>query len=213
MTRGNLLPVALERAMDLKTFATEALADYKTTAALAPSSNHLAQAMLAPVPLRSAKTVVELGAGTGVMTRALLDSLPRHATLVVFEISQRFYTHLRERFSDRRLVLLNSDAENVYDELRRRGLRRVDGVISSLGLGFMSEEQRHSLLGGLTPFLGSKGVFTQYQYIHGMQFNDGRLRRFSVEPLLRQYFRSVESRIVWRNLPPAFVYACRMPIA
>lgn len=213
MTRGNLLPLARERAMILKTFATEALADYKTTAAVAPSSSHLAQAMLEPVPLRWARTVVELGAGTGVMTQALLDSMPRHATLIVFEISHRFYTYLQQKFSDPRLVLLNSNAENVYQELRRRGLSRVDGVVSSLGLSFMSDDQRHALLSGLVPFLDDKGVFTQYQYIHGMQFVNGRLQRFSVEPLLRRYFGSVESRIVWRNLPPAFVFACRKTAA
>jgi hypothetical protein len=27
--------------------------------------------------------------------------------------------------------------------------------------------------------------------------------------LLRRHFRSVQRRIVWRNLPPAFVFMCR----
>jgi len=38
--------------MSFKTFAVEALANYKTTGAVAPSSRYLARAMLSPLTLR-----------------------------------------------------------------------------------------------------------------------------------------------------------------
>src|SRR5713226_5458183 len=86
-----------ERAMSLKTFAAEALADFPTIAAVAPSSSHLARAMLEPLPLGKASTVVELGAGTGVITGALLDVLPGPATLLAFEINRRFFSYLTRK--------------------------------------------------------------------------------------------------------------------
>jgi phosphatidylethanolamine/phosphatidyl-N-methylethanolamine N-methyltransferase len=195
--------------MNLKMFAEEALADFSKTAAISPSSPQLAAAMLDPLPLAGARVVVELGAGTGVMTRMLLDQLPPQATLLVFEINLRFYNYLKSHFSDPRLVLIHTSAENMDLELRQRGYLEVDAVVSSLGLGCMSERERQLLFERLVPFVHDRTVFTQFQYIHGLQCANGRLRRFNLRPLLSRYFASVQSKLIWRNLPPAFVFSCR----
>ena len=195
--------------MSLRMFAEEALADFSTTAAIAPSSHHLAAAMLKALPLARTRVAVELGAGTGAITQALLAELPPSATLVVFEINPRFYNYLKARFSDPRLVLIHSSAENVDRELEQRGYFQVDAVASSLGLGLMSDRERHTLFDRLLPFMHDRAVFTQYQYIHALQCENGRVRRLDLRPLLDQYFSFVESRLVWRNLPPAFVFSCR----
>jgi phosphatidylethanolamine/phosphatidyl-N-methylethanolamine N-methyltransferase len=195
--------------MSLRMFAEEALADFSTTAAIAPSSPHLAAAMLKPLPLARARVAVELGAGTGVITRALLAALPPLATLVVFEINPRFYNYLKTHFSDPRLVLIQSSAENLDRELEQRGISQVDAVASSLGLGLMPDRERHTLLDRLLPFVHDQAVFTQYQYIHALQCEKGRVRRLDLRPLLDQYFGSVQSKLIWRNLPPAFVFSCR----
>jgi phosphatidylethanolamine/phosphatidyl-N-methylethanolamine N-methyltransferase len=195
--------------MSLRMFAEEALADFSTTAAISPSSHHLAAAMLRPLPLARARVVVELGAGTGAITRALLAELHPLATLVVFEINPRFYNYLKAHFSDPRLVLIHSNAENLDRELQQRGYHEVDAVASSLGLGLMPDRERHTLFDRLLPFLHDRAVLTQYQYIHALQCEKGRVRRLDLRPLLGQYFASVHSKLVWRNLPPAFVFSCR----
>ena len=194
--------------MNLKTFVAEAFTDFSTVAAISPSSRFLATAMLEPLVLAKSRVVLELGAGTGAITHALLDQLSPDATLLVFEINPRFFECLRRSISDPRVVLINSSVETLDAELRRRGLHRVDAVVSSLGLAFMPERQRHALFERLVPFLHAGSVFTQFQYIHGMQFQEGRLRRLDLRTLLHRYFASVQMRIVWRNLPPAFVFAC-----
>jgi phospholipid N-methyltransferase len=195
--------------MSLRTFVAEALLNFPTVAAISPSSSYLAAAMLEPLALARTSVALEFGAGTGVITRALLEQLPPHATLLVFEINPRFFDCLRQSISDPRVVLINSSAEHLDLELRRRGIKQVDTVTSSLGLAFMPERDRQALFQRLAPFLHPKSVFTQFQYIHGLQFVSGRLCRFDLRPLLDQYFNSVQSKIVWRNLPPAFVFTCR----
>jgi phosphatidylethanolamine/phosphatidyl-N-methylethanolamine N-methyltransferase len=195
--------------MSLKMFAEEALADFSTTAAISPSSPQLAAAMLEHLPLAGARVVVELGAGTGVITRALLNEMPAQATLLVFEINLRFYNYLKTHFSDPRLVLIHASAEHVDLELRQRGYSEVDAIASSLGLGLMSEHERQVILERLLPFVHDRTVFTQYQYIHALQCKNGRLRRLDLRPLLGLYFKSVRSKLIWRNLPPAFVFSCR----
>ncbi len=199
--------------MNLRTFVGEALTDFNTVAAVAPSSKHLAAAMLEPLRLEKARVALELGAGTGAITHALLERLPPRATLVVFEINRRFFACLQRNISDPRAILVNASAENLDVELGRLGLQQVDAVASSLGLAFLPDPRRHALFQRLAPFLHGESAFTQYQYIHGMQFVKGRLHRLHLRPLLNRYFGSVQSRIVWRNLPPAIVFTCQAPAA
>ena len=190
-------------------FVAEALADFGTVGAIAPSSRYLTRAMLQPLSLETAKVAVELGPGTGVMTRALLRALPRDATLLAFEINYRFTRHLMATVSDPRLIVINAPAEALGKELKRRGYARADAILSSLALGFMSKQQRQQVLGEASGALSDAGIFTQYQYLHCLQFSDWHLRKLDLSRLLAQYFRSVERKIIWPNLPPAFVFACR----
>ena len=195
--------------MNPAAFVAEALADFGTVGAIAPSSRYLTRAMLRPLPLKNARAVVELGPGTGVMTRALLDLLPSDATLLAFEINSRFTRHLRSTISDSRLALIHAPAQALKEELSRRGYRRVDAVLSSLAMGLMSDRERHALLREISIYLKKKGTFTQYQYLHGLQLRDRQLSKFDMSGLLGRYFRSVQRKIIWRNLPPAFVFTCR----
>lgn len=198
---------------DLTTFAREAVTDFRTVGAVAPSSRYLAQAMLGPLPLEKARIVVEVGPGTGAMTRALLKRIPRGATLLAFEINPRFLRYLKASISDPRLTVVNASAETLEEEVHDRGYKRVDAVVSSLALGFMPARQRRAFLGALGGLLGEEGVFTQYQYFHRLQMKNGHVRRFNLVRLLNRYFSSVKQRIIWRNLPPAFVFACRGPLS
>jgi len=168
--------------------------------------------MLGPLPLKKASTVVEVGPGTGVITRALLERLPFDATLLAFEINPRFSRLLKSTVPDTRLSLINTSAEKLSEELHGRGIYDVDAVVSSLALGMMPAWQRRHFLCGVCSLLSEKGVFTQYQYIHSMQvMRNGHLKRFDLEKMLRRYFRSVQRKMIWRNLPPAFVFICKSP--
>jgi phosphatidylethanolamine/phosphatidyl-N-methylethanolamine N-methyltransferase len=199
---------AARELRSFKTFVFAAVSAFQRIASIAPSSRHLAHAMLEGFPIETARTVVELGAGTGAITRVLLERLPRHATLLAFEINPELINCLKESFSDPRLVLVNSSAENLGHVLRRRGYDRVDAVVSSLSLRFMPDDRQRLLLEALDPFIDEKSVFTQYQYIHGLRFENGKAQRHSSLPILNQHFDSVRCRTIWRNLPPARVFTC-----
>ena len=155
---------------------------------------------------------MEVGPGTGVMTQALLNRMPADATLLAFEINSRFSRYLKLNVADPRLEVINASAEMLRKEVRRRGYERVDAVVSSLALGLMTDWQRRAFLNELGSLLGEAGVFTQYQYFHGLQVRNGQVGRFNLMLLLRRYFRSVQRSIIWRNLPPAFVFECREPL-
>ncbi len=197
--------------MSLSVFASQALADFQSTAAIAPSSKFLAEAMAEPLPLARADVVLEFGPGTGVMTRELLDAMPRTAKLLAFEVNPKFVEFLRRRVHDPRLEVIPCGAEEACHEMRRRGYRRADAVLSSLGLTMMGEQFVAKLFRELRPVLDSGSVFTQFQYVHRVHLEDGRPVYCDVRQILRRHFQSVDRRMIVRNLPPAFVYECRLP--
>ncbi len=160
--------------------------------------------------MERAVRVVELGPGTGVFTRQLLNEMPSQGRLLAFEINQTFTDHLHENLPDPRLEIITTCAGSAGDELRRRGWNRVDAVVVSLGFGFMSDEKVHEIFAGLTPFMDDNSVLSLFQYAHQMKYLDGRLSRFDVSDLLAEHFRRIDRHTVWRNLPPAFVFSCRV---
>ena len=196
--------------MPLNEFSLQAVSDFKQTAAIRPSSRFLVDAMLEPLPVSEAQYVVELGPGTGVFTRQLLKRMSKDSKLLAFEINPKFTDYLSRNFSDSRLEILNSCAGSVGDELIRRRWSRVDVVVTSLGFGLMSNEKIHEIFTGLMPFMDRNSMLSLFQYVHQMKYLDGRISRFDVSTLLSKYFRHIDRRTVLRNLPPAFIFTCRV---
>lgn len=196
--------------MGIATFAAQAISEFQSTAAIAPSSRFLAEAMVKPLPLDRARTVVELGPGTGVMTEELLEQLPYDAKLLAFEINPRFVEYLQINLPDPRLEVVQCGAERADVELERRGIGKVDAILSSLGLSLLPEPLVHEIFERLLPHLAPDGVFTQFQYVHRIRMQDGLPEYFDAAKLLERYFPVVRRRMIVRNLPPAFVYDCRL---
>ena len=198
--------------MSVVTFLRNAIADYKNTASLVPSSRHLAQVMVRPLCGKAPRVVVEFGPGTGVITRELLRLMPDDGTLFAFEISPRFVTYLRETIPDLRLQVVQAGAETAAAELSYRGIEQVDGVVSSLGISFMDTGSVDAIFRPLLPHLGTNGTITQFQYVTAAWGSMAGVFSISMRAVMKRYCRCVQSTCVWLNLPPAFVItgrACR----
>jgi phospholipid N-methyltransferase len=174
------------------------------TSAIVPSSPWLAERMIEDLRLEQARVVVELGAGTGAFTRAILKELHPTAIFLVVEINPVFAGHLKRRFP--RVNVVNDSAERLGEHLQTLGQTSADCVLSGLPwAGFKLDEQKRllaSVIGALRP----GGYMTTYAYNHVAWLSGGRRFR----KLLRSSFSRVETtRTEWRNLPPAFVYRCR----
>ena len=202
--------------MSKAAFVQEALADFHTTASVTPSSRYLARAMVKALDLAKAKVVVEFGPGTGVMTRELLAAAPEDAQILAFEINTRFVDDLRTEIKDPRLEVIAAGAETASAEFQRRGYARVDAVLSSLGFGMMPENLSREILRDFMPFLDKQSAFTQFQYLQGLRWRQnngngrGKVEFFNLQAFLGEYFPTVQTSIVWRNLPPAKVFSCRL---
>ena len=123
-----------------------------------PSGMPLARSMAAFAPRKGDGLVVELGAGTGTVTRQLLDAGIAPRRLVVVEQSPVMVSLLRERFPQ--LAILEADARWLADCLPRD--RQVDCIVSSLPLLSLNERVRNQIISAMFEVLHEGGLLIQY---------------------------------------------------
>ena len=107
---------------------------------LVPSSDNLGHAMSGWLPSDPADLVLELGPGTGSITRSLLEHGVPPERLVAIEMSPRLSGLLMRRFPG--IHVIQGDAQEMERLLRPHtsNARRVGTVVSSLPLIHFSEE-------------------------------------------------------------------------
>lgn len=164
--------------------------------AVCASSRWLAREIAVHVPAGDG-LVVELGAGTGIVTDALLSKRGVSPDrLIVIERSEAFVRHLRRRFPG--IAVICGDAAQL-DELLPRD-RHIDALISSLPLRSLSQPLRRRIIDQWAQALDQDSVLIQYTY-------DIRWQTHTCA--CDQSFVVHDSRIVWANLPPARVLLAR----
>ncbi|MEU2682604.1 methyltransferase domain-containing protein [Streptomyces hygroscopicus] len=169
------------------------------TGAVAASSRRLAYAMTEGIGLEQARTVVELGPGTGVFTDAVLARLASDARLVAVELNPVLAARLSATRRDTRLTVVQGSAA----ELAVVASGPVDAVVSGLPWTVMPQNQRGYILDAVTEVLAPGGRFTTFAYLHAAWTPPAR--HFTAE-LACRFDRLERSKTVWANLPPAFVH-------
>ena len=176
-------------------FLSAWLRNPRQTGALLPSGNDLAQAMAAQVDVR-ARTVVELGPGTGVITNALMARLAPTARLFLLEKDVRLHAQLRNRFAATSVCC--GDAADLRDVLRAHDIHDVCAVVSSLPLLTMGSGVREATLRQIAGALAPGGRLVQYTYVPGPPIKPGLAQELGL--------RGERVRRVHWNLPPASVW-------
>ena len=85
-----------------------------------PSSRALEQRLVRTAAIADARTVVELGPGTGGTTAAFLQAMQPTARLLAIELDPVFHEHLRQMLHDPRLFLELGSAEKLAEMLAAR---------------------------------------------------------------------------------------------
>ena len=165
-----------------------------------PSSKFLAKAMVKSAQPDKAKCIVELGSGTGIVTKQILKELPDSGVLFAFEINSDLCEQLRNSIKDSRLILINDSAENIDKYLNKYGYKNVDCIISCLPLAFLSKNTADRILNLAEEYLVDDGIYVQFQY----SLKD--LKR------LKYFFSYIAINFEILNIPPAFIYVCTKSI-
>ena len=173
-------------------FLRSLLQNPRDVGAIFPSSPGLSELMAARVDPQSAG-VLEIGAGTGPVTRALLERGVRPERLLVIERDPAMADYLRQNFPAVRVRC--GDALHAARILSDESVEKVNTVVSSLPLRNFSSADRieivRAMMGALTP----GGQLIQFTYAVGCPVPAKQLG-LHAECLGR----------VWMNLPPAAVW-------
>jgi phospholipid N-methyltransferase len=180
-----------DRLRFLRAFA----ANPRQVGAILPTSRLAVRDMLDMADVPGASLVVELGAGTGSQTAEILARMGPDARLVALEIDPRLAKLLEERFDDPRLQVVRDSAEHLQKHL---GEQRADVLVCALPFTSLEPGLRRHILESLPGALGPDGVALVIQYSPLIQSE------------LRRLFASVRRRISPLNVPPAFLFACRL---
>jgi phosphatidylethanolamine/phosphatidyl-N-methylethanolamine N-methyltransferase len=143
-------------------FLKGALANPARIGAVVPSGAQLARAMAAQVPVHSALPVLELGPGTGSITRALVERLKDPSRLVLVEFDAGFHSRLAARFPGTRIV--RGDAFELKAALCDGAPTRYCAIVSGLPLLNFPAAMRGKLLSDCFALLEDGGVFVQFSY-------------------------------------------------
>ena len=171
-------------------FFTELLKNPGAIGAVWPSSKALAYAMARQLPVAGEGLIVELGAGTGSVTEALLESGIEPERLLIVERSAAFVRHLRNRYPAIKVV--QGDATQLHALIPSNAV--VDAIVSSLPLRSLATTEVSAVVGQWHRVLKAEGIVVQFTY------NLRGLIKRNLNGFMEQ-----KKCVVWKNIPPARV--------
>jgi phospholipid N-methyltransferase len=130
---------------------------------VAPSSHRLEQRLVRNARIAEARTVVELGPGTGGTTRAFLRAMGREARLLAIELDPVFHARIAAAVRDPRLNVECGSAERIAELLAARRLPAPDAIVSGIPFSTMPAEVGERIAAAVHAVLAPGGRFVAYQ--------------------------------------------------
>ena len=167
--------------------------------AVVPSGPALATAIATCIDAQAPGIVIELGGGTGSITRAICKAGVAPGDLIVVERESALCEIISSRFPGVRIW--RADASELEVLLDRAGALPVKTIVSSLPFLSMDDGDRHRILDAAFAVLAPDGEFVQFTY--------------GLAPPVPKQTRSAlgivgaRSERVFSNLPPAVVWRYR----
>lgn len=193
---------------------------FESTGAVAPSSRFLARAMTGPLSRHTGPVrVLEVGPGTGAVTRRIVQLLGPEARFDLVELNERFAELLESKFRDETSYRQVADRSHVH----RCPIQDFaadapyDFIISGLPLNNFPPALVRDIFSVLFELLAPGGVLSYFEYMYVRPLRkmvsgrDERQRLRDLEAIIGPYLadRRVRRDWVFANLPPAWVQHLR----
>ena len=159
-----------------------------------PSSPQLEQRLVRNAAIAEARTVVELGPGTGGTTAAMLRAMSPAARLLAIELDPDFHRHLRTALPDPRLFIEHGSAEKLADFLQAHRLPAPDAIVSGIPFSTMPPEDSDRIAAAIAAVLRPGGRFVAYQV------------RAHVADFVSPYLGQPDKEWELVNIPPVRVF-------
>ena len=164
-----------------------------------PSSHQLEQRLVRKARISEARTVVELGPGTGGTTAAFLHAMRPSARLLAIELDETFHRHLRHGLRDPRVVVELGSAEHLAQFLDAHRMVAPDVIVSGIPFSTMPPQLSERIAAAIAQVLKPGGRFIAYQV------------RAHVADFVSPYLGRPEKEWEPINIPPVRVFTWVKP--
>lgn len=168
--------------------------------AITPSSPELAQKMIEGIDPEKEHVVLELGVGTGAITKYLQDIVPDTDSYLGIELDRDLVRSLKRKFPKLQIIRGNACEANSLHQ--RSGLGKVGTIICCLPFVSLPNEVGDRILSEIDKFMQQGCTFRTFQYAHGYYMPSAiKLRDF----MKKRYGKARRSKLVVKNVPPAYI--------
>jgi phosphatidylethanolamine/phosphatidyl-N-methylethanolamine N-methyltransferase len=184
-----------KQSRDITLFIRRWLANPLQMGSIIPSSPRLGELIARQIDRQSNSFVLELGAGTGAITRSLINSGISPGRIAVVEIVPEMADHLQTKFPQ--TTVLQADAFNLPIELLKDTTTEIGTVICGIPLVLLSEARQRQFIQQVELVAPGRG-FLLYTYC-------------ITSPLPYRTLGLEARRLAWTplNFPPASVWHYR----
>uniref|UniRef100_A0A2A4YRA1 16S rRNA (Cytosine(1402)-N(4))-methyltransferase n=1 Tax=OCS116 cluster bacterium TaxID=2030921 RepID=A0A2A4YRA1_9PROT len=171
--------------------------------AVMPSGKSLCRAMVQNLGVDQDELYVEVGVGTGVMTRALVEAGIPQENLYLFESEEGFIAELKQKFPKANII--HGDAQFLQKYLCQHGVGKVSKIVSSLPFKSLPKSVAANILEQFDMILKQNGKIVQFTYAVN-------------EPYPASFknicgFKAERKNYIAKNVPPATIWLyTRSPI-
>lgn len=156
----------------------------------------LARAACQCVDPKSIQTIIELGAGTGAITKVIIETMHPQSTLLCIEINAELGVYLKQYSKQAHIVIGDvTKMEQAFCDLK---LQKVDVVISSLPFRNLPSESIAVIL----------NFFRNYARNEDSRFCQVTIIPWLYRKVYYRIFKHITADLVWRCIPPGEVYIC-----
>nr|MBA3770784.1 methyltransferase domain-containing protein [Blastocatellia bacterium] len=166
---------------------------------ITPSSPELAAKMLQGVKPDADNIVLELGVGTGAITKYLEQIIPDRNSYLGIELDSELVENLQAGHPNLNVVCAN--AMDAYEIHRKSGLGKVRYLVCCLPFVSLPKEVTERVLSEVEKFMHEGCELRMFQYAHGYYLPPAiKIREY----LRDRYGKSKRSQLILKNMPPAF---------
>ncbi len=180
-------------SLGTKLFLLRVLKNPRQLGAVAPSSRHLGAFLAKHTIVDDFSPIIELGGGTGALTRALINTGIDPSRLFVIELDPELAAYLKSALPQ--VNVIHGNAAELDQILPPEIIGKVQRIVSGLPMINMPEFVRRNILESCFKVMASEGAYLQYTYSP----------RSSIDAKA-YHLKKQRVGTIFRNLPPATVW-------
>lgn len=182
-----------DSSLGTKLFILRALRNPRRLGAVAPSSRFLGALLARHAAVDDDSPIIELGGGSGSLTRALINAGIAPKRLYVIELDSELAAYLKKAMPD--VNVIHGNATDLGQILPPQIIGKAHRVLSGLPMINMPEPVRRQILKSCFDVMSPGGAYVQYTYSPRSSIN-------------AKAYQLKKERLgtIFLNLPPATVW-------